>query len=182
MAHTFDWALPSPSPWTANRVAQGPGSRAATDQPLPFPAGAEQAAKGPGCAPRVDCRRRACEERLTRWARTAMGRIAATIFFRHPCHSHIRATMISSPGRSATSEPGHRGKLGFQRSVEASLQRTDAVASLLAPVRSADGRNRDLSRPSVPLAIHARLRPNSSGTPSGFALDLRSHRRISVKV
>jgi hypothetical protein len=55
--------------------------------------------------------------------------------------SHTRATNINHPDRSATSQPGHQRKPGFQQGVEASLLRIDADASRLASIRPADGRN-----------------------------------------
>jgi hypothetical protein len=103
MALAFDRAQPSPSRSAANRLAQGSGSRSATYQSLPFPADAEQAATDTGCAARPVCGRSAAEERLTLRAQTATVRITATIFLRDPCNSHIRATIIISPDRSATS-------------------------------------------------------------------------------
>jgi len=83
-----------------------------------------------------------------RWAESATGRIAATIFKR-PLQSHIRGTTISRQGRSRASEAGHLGKFGFQRSVEASRLMIDSFASLLASGRSADGRGQALSGKSI---------------------------------
>ena len=97
--------------------------------------------------------------------------------FAYSCYYHHQ-----SGSERHIAEQGRQEKIGFKRSVETWLLGIDAVASLLASVRSADRRNSDLSQPSITMAIDARSRPNSLGKPTGFAPNLLGDRRTLARV